>query len=223
MPQTVPLTQGPYRSDVAIDWTPVPPRPGWRGGVDRFFGPGQTGREVAVQAIGLLVIGGVLTLLLLRDLPAERFEWWRTLVLAIFAFDAIGGVLTNATGSAKRWYHRPGTRRERLFFIATHVAHLLLLGLVVLDLYWAWVAANVVILLVATLAIEFAPRSVQRPVAMGLTLLAVIGNQWLVPIPGMLAWIPVLLYLKLLVTHLVLEAPFADAPPPAADTDARVP
>lgn len=45
---------------------------------------------------------------------------------------------------------------------------------------------------------------------MGLFLAAVLLNQLLVPTLVGLGWVPVLLYLKLLVSHLLPEAPFTD-------------
>lgn len=207
-----PTPQGPDRPDLAIDWSVPPPRPGWRGGLDRFFGPGQTRAEVVVQVLGLAVCGGLLGLFLARELPALDLPWWSALLLAVFAFDALGGVLTNATGAAKRWYHRPDSRTERLGFVATHLGHLVVIALLVLPLDWAWLTVNAAVLLVFATLVAFTPLAVQRPVALGLLMAAVALNALLVPLPSALAWIPALFFLKLLVSHLVLEAPFHSGP-----------
>jgi hypothetical protein len=134
-------------------------------------------------------------------------------VVGMFAVDALGGVLTNATGSAKRWYHRPGTRRERLGFVASHVVHVVLIGLMALGWDWGWLALNAATLVVFAACIEYTPLPVRRAVAMGLLVAALLLNQLLVPVPAGLSWIPMVFYLKLLVSHLVPEAPFVSAAP----------
>lgn len=207
-----PVRQGPHRSDLSIAWKVPPPRPGWRGAVDRFFGPGPTRAEILVQVIGVPVLAAlVLTRVATADL---ELRWWSVALLVIFAVDAVGGVLTNATGAAKRWYHRPGTRGERLRFVAVHLAHLALLGGLVLDQRWDWMVLNAALLLGLSVLIEYTPLPIRRPVALGALVAAVLINSIMVPVPDGLGWIALLLYLKLLVSHLIPEAPFAAADEP---------
>lgn len=202
-----PLRQGPHRPDLAIAWRVPDPRSGWRGAVDRFFGPGPTRAEILVQVIGVPVLGA---LVLAQVALAEvHLRWWSVVVLAVVTIDLLGGVLTNATGAAKRWYHRPGTRGERLRFVCLHVAHLGLVAPLVPDLWWQWLALNAVLLVGLALLIEHTPLPIRRAVAMGALVAATLLNSILIPVPDGLAWIAPLLYLKLLVAHLIPEAPFA--------------
>lgn len=204
-----PLGQGPDRPDLAIDWRLPAPRPGWRGTVDRFFGPGQTRAEILVQSLGVPVLGALVALVVVSR--GVHLQWWAATVLTLFTFDALGGVLTNATGAAKRWYHRPGTRAERLRFVVLHLGHLALVAAFVLDRQWGWLALNAAILLGFAVLIEYTPLPVRRPVAMGALVAAVLLNQGMSSLPDGLGWLVPLLYLKLLVSHLVPEAPFASS------------
>lgn len=161
-----------------------------------------------MQALGVPVLAALaLALVASSDL---HLRWWALLTILVFAVDAVGGVLTNSTGAAKRWYHRPGTRSERLRFVCLHVVHLALIAGLVLNQHVGWLALNTVFLTGSALFIEHTPLSVRRPVAMGLLVAAVLLNALLTPVPIGLGWIAPLLYLKLLVAHLVPEAPFTD-------------
>lgn len=209
--ETVPLSQAPVRPDLTIDWAIPDQQPGWRGTMARFFGPGQSTADAAVQAIGGLVCTGLLAWHLILTLPdmSPSLEWYRVTLLAVVGVDLIGGVLTNATGAAKRWYHRPGSRRSRLTFVVGHTVYLSTIALLVLPLDWAWLGVNVCVLLVAAIMIEAVPLTIRRPVAAGWVLVAILLNLVLVPLPSALVWFVPMFYLKLLVFHQTPEAPLA--------------
>jgi hypothetical protein len=208
-----PLSQAPVRPDLEIDWAIPSQRTGWRGAVARFFGPGQNRAAVVVQVVGLAVCAGLLAWYLAISVPnmSPALAWWQIALVALIGFDLIGGVLTNATGAAKRWYHRPGSRRSRLVFIAAHVVYLCVIALVVLPLDWTWLGLNTALLLVAAAVIEWVPLSVQRPVAAGWVVAAIFLNMILAPTPPALMWFVPLFFLKLLVYYQTLEAPFVGA------------
>jgi hypothetical protein len=213
---TAPLSQAPERPDLTIDWAIPAQPPGARGAIARFFGPGLTPADAAVQVIGVLVCTGLLAWHLALTLPAMSpgLEWYRVTLLAVVGVDLIGGVLTNATGAAKRWYHRPGSRRSRLAFVTGHTVYLSTIALLVLPLNWAWLGVNAVVLLVAALVIEVVPLTIRRPVAAGWVLVAILLNLVLVPLPTALVWFVPMFYLKLLVFHQTPEAPLAETPYP---------
>jgi hypothetical protein len=202
-----PLVQAPYRPDLAIDWHVPSPRSGWRGAVDRFFGPGQTQAAVTVQVVGIGALGALVAVLVATS--GIALSWWGAVLVGLFAFDALGGILTNATSAAKRWYHRPGTRSERLRFVSLHAVYLVILALGVLHSDWTWLLLNVAILLTFAPVIEYTPLPVRRAVALGLLVAALLLNALIRPLSVGLAWIPLLFYLKLLISHLLPEAPFA--------------
>ncbi|WP_067475229.1 hypothetical protein [Nocardia amamiensis] len=194
------------RSDLHIDWAIPATPPGWAGRLERFMGPGKTRAESAVE-----YIGGAMCLLLLATycwpMLSDR-SIAEVVVLAIIAADLVGGVLTNATNSAKRWYHRTPSSRGRLAFVAVHTVHLAVVGVVLLA-DPVWFAGNTLLLIGSALLIESVPADLRRPVAMAAYMTALLINLIALPVPALLAWFIPLFYLKLLVCHLIPEAPIA--------------
>ncbi|MEO1396402.1 MAG: hypothetical protein AAFV90_26210 [Cyanobacteria bacterium J06634_5] len=183
------------------------PRAGIQGALDRFIGPGATRAELFVQSVPS-VLAAIAAYAYALSLPISWTPWQLGLIV-IFGFDLAGGVLTNATSAAKRWYHRPGQGwQQHLSFVAVHLFHI---GLVALffrsgdGLFFGGVSGY---LLVATGLILWVPLYLQRPVALGLYGLALIGNLYLLtPITGLEWFLPVF-FLKLLVSHLLHETAY---------------
>ncbi|MER6387066.1 hypothetical protein ABT236_01135 [Streptomyces sp. NPDC001523] len=197
------------RNDLRIACeTPATP-PGLVGRLERFTGPGKSRSESIVEAAGLVGCGLLLAAGLWTSGAAADWSTVRLLVVALVGLDLIGGVLTNATNAAKRWYHRPdpGVRRARLLFVAAHLAHLAVMGLFVLSGDGAWTLANSALLLGGAATVEFTPLDLKRPAAMAVWMAAVLINLFWLPAPVELAWFAPLFFLKLLVCHLVPEAP----------------
>lgn len=195
------------RDDISIEWTiPVTPA-GWMGGLERFMGPGKSRMELAVELCGGAVSIILLALLIWREPEHDTWSWVQTVVVVLIALDLVGGVLTNATNAAKRWYHRTADPRPRLIFVASHLLHLSAVGVLLLHSDWSWVITNAVILLGSAVLIERIPAEGKRPVAMATYMVALFINLGLFPLPSSLAWIPPLFFLKLLIGHLVPEAP----------------
>ncbi|OKJ64777.1 hypothetical protein AMK27_02525 [Streptomyces sp. CB02009] len=197
------------RGDVQISWEVPATPPGLAGRLERFMGPGKSRSESVVETLGLLgcaslLAAGLSTSGILRDLSTAQL-----VVVALAGLDLIGGVLTNATNAAKRWYHRaaPGARRARLLFVSAHLTHLAAMGLVVLSGDLTWTLTNAALLLGGAVTVEYAPLHLRRPVAMALLTAAVLVNLFWLSVPTALAWFAPLFFLKLLVCHLVPEAP----------------
>ncbi|MFZ3494952.1 hypothetical protein ACODT5_17325 [Streptomyces sp. 5.8] len=197
------------RSDVQISWEIPATRPGLAGRLERFMGPGKSRSESVVETLGLLGCTLVLAAGLWTSGIARDMSTVQLLVTALAGLDLIGGVLTNATNAAKRWYHRadPGARRARLLFVSGHLVHLAAMGLVVLSGDLAWTLTNAALLLGGAVVVEFTPVHLSRPVAMAVLMAAVLVNLFWLPVPAALAWFAPLFFLKLLVCHLVPEAP----------------
>lgn len=200
--------------DLIVDWTIPPTAPGWGGRLERFMGPGKTRAETRIE-----ILGGAFGLAALVALSAtdDVVRSWSSLQLAlgvVLALDLVGGALTNATNSAKRWYHRPGPGRvrARLAFLAAHVAHLAVVAFVLLPNNATWWWTHVTLLAVTALLIEVVPVEVKRPAAVAALVCAVALGQAFAPVDGVLALVPVLFYLKLLLGHLVPEAPLVARP-----------
>ncbi|MFD5410484.1 hypothetical protein ACFV4Q_18345 [Streptomyces nojiriensis] len=197
------------RTDLEIHWEIPPTSPGPLGRLERFMGPGKSRSESAVEILGaggcaVLLAAGVWSSGIHRDWSG--LQWT---VVVLIGLDLLGGILTNATNSAKRWYHRQdaGARRARLLFVGAHVLHLAAMGLLVLGGDRGWTLGNAALLLSAAVVVEFTPVHLKRPAAMAGYSAAVVVNLFWLPVPAALAWFAPLFFLKLLVCHLVPEAP----------------
>lgn len=193
-----------------IDWTPPAPRSGLMGAWDRFVGPGATPAEEWLQlGGGLLLVALIMVFTITR---AETLNWSAVQWIAAFilAFDVCGGVITNATTAAKRWYHRAGQgAAAHLGFVAAHALHLLVVALLFRGGDWGFFVITYSYLMLTAVILVRIPLYLQRAVALmfycGALLIAL---YILTPTPG-LEWLLPFFYLKLLVSHLVHEAPFA--------------
>ncbi|MFF3557634.1 hypothetical protein ACWD4V_17605 [Streptomyces tsukubensis] len=200
------------RTDLTVDWE-IPSTPDGPGGLlERFMGPGKSRSESAVELAGGALCAGLLAAGLWSPAASGIRESWSTLqlvVVAVAGLDLVGGILTNATNAAKRWYHRQAAtaRRTRLVFVGAHLLHLAVVGAVVLEGDAVWASGNAALLLGGAVAVEFAPVQLKRPVAMGLWTAAVLVNLFWLTVPAALVWFAPLFFLKLLVCHLVPEAP----------------
>ena len=191
-------------------WEYPEPRAGWRGEFDRFMGPGATRAELALE-FGFAALGGVAMLFY----ALTSFPQWSIIqigVAVLLAFDIGGGVVTNATSSAKRWYHRAGQgARQHMQFVALHVLHLVVVAWLFRSSDWLYAIVFVIYLLLAAIVITRIPLYLQRALALGLTGIAIVmGLIVFVPTPG-LEWFIPLLFLKLLVSHLLREEPYPPA------------
>ena len=121
----------------------------------------------------------------------------------------MGGVLTNATATAKRWHHRPGQGwQSHLSFVSLHMLHISLIALLFREGDGVFFAAVSSYLLLASMLILRSPLYLQRPIALGLYGLALLGDRYLLaPTPG-LEWFLPLFFLKLLVSHLLKETAY---------------
>ncbi|MBE9028721.1 hypothetical protein IQ266_02975 [filamentous cyanobacterium LEGE 11480] len=183
------------------------PRTGLLGSLDRFIGPGATTAELVLQLIPPVVAAIVAPAYAMTlSIPWTPVQLG---LIAILGFDLLGGVLTNATAAGKRWYHRSGQGwRQHLGFTAIHLLHILLVSLFLRGGDVAFFAGVSLYLLSAAAMIIWAPLYLQRPVALGLYGLALLGDRyWFVPTPG-LEWFLSFFFLKLLIGHLLHETPY---------------
>ena len=192
-----------------IDWTPPEPRPGLIGAWDKFIGPGATNAEQWLQWSGTLGLTAVLALINLNqrsDLNWSTLQW---IVFLLLAFDISGGILTNATSAAKRWYHRAGQRFSDHFgFVAIHAVHLAAVAWFFRDGDWLYFVVFYGWLLLGTAVILRTPLYLKRPLALLLySVTLLLTSSFILPTAG-LGWFIPFFFLKLLVAHLLPEAPF---------------
>ena len=189
-----------------ISWAPPEPRSGLAGAWDKFVGPGQTTAE-----FWLGMIPGFLAGIAAPAYALYNQLGWSTvqlIIAALFAFDLTGGVIVNASSSAKRWYHRPGQDIKHLLgFTAVHI-HPLLIAWLWRGSDWAYFGTTYGYLLLAALLILKMPLYLQRPFAMLLYLGGLLLSLYILAPTAGLEWFLPFFYLKLLVCHLLKEAPF---------------
>lgn len=180
------------------------PRKGLPGVLDRFVGPGATPAELALQFS--LPLGAAGAAVVYAACALGTWSTIQYILCALLSFDIVGGIITNATSSAKRWYHRAGQGFSQHFgFVTLHLAHLTLVSWLFLNLDLMWIIVSGAYLLFAGFTIISVPLYLQRPVALSLyTGSLILVLYALVPPPGM-EWFLPLFYLKLLVAHLPKE------------------
>ncbi len=184
------------------------PRSGWQGQLDRVIGPGATAAELILQFVPS--VGAAIVLPLYAATLSIDWSPWQLGLIAILGFDLVGGVLTNATAAAKRWYHRPGQGwQQHMAFVCVHLFHIGLVALLLRGGDGAFFAGVSSYLLLAAGVILASPLYLQRPVALGLYGLALLGDRYVfVPTPG-LEWFLSLFFLKLLISHLLNETAYS--------------
>ncbi|WP_020524885.1 hypothetical protein [Catelliglobosispora koreensis] len=171
--------------------------------VDRLIAPGATRGEI-VAGFTTAAAGGLLGLAIAWRAGLSALA---VAVLTVVCFDLFGGAVVNATDSAKRWYHRAGrTRVHHFAFVALHL-HPFVLALVVPGFSWVAAAVTYTTVLIATVAIEFAPAALRRPVAFAVTTLGMTVVIAFLAVPAAFAWIIPVLMIKLLLAYMLPERP----------------
>lgn len=191
------------KDDVRISWDyPTP-----KGGLDKFAGPGATKAELALQLIPALIFGlGFASLALIQD---WGWSWGQLVLGALLGIDMLGGVVTNATSAAKRWYHRRGQGKwTHLAFIALHILQPLAIAVFFDPGNWAFVLGGFGFVLFAAFVIVSVPLYLQRPLASLLVVMGMVFSQTVIPVPQHFAWFLPMYFIKLLLSHLLREEPY---------------
>ncbi|MEM6457229.1 MAG: hypothetical protein AAF772_19225 [Acidobacteriota bacterium] len=198
---------------VRVQWTPPSPRAGLLGAWDRFVGPGATRGEVWLQTA--IPLAATFAAVAWPLAAGHAWTLWQLLVAGLLALDTVGGVMTNATHTAKRWYHRAGQGiAQHLGFVALHVVQLGLVGWLFRAHDWAYVATGYSFLMAAATLIVLSPATLQKPIAHGVYLVALVASFTPAVVTPGLEWFAPVFFLKLFVAHLPLEAPLAPATQP---------
>ena len=182
-----------------IDWTPPMPK----SGMEKFIGPGATRAEIWLQSL-VPVLAIVVALYL-----APEWSALQQIVAALLVGDIVGGIITNATSTAKRWYHREGQGRwQHMGFISLHFIQLSVFNAVFMEFSLLWIAITGGFMLLASWLVLVMPLYLQRPVALTLYSLGLVLSLYVFDSPAGLEWFLPFFYLKLLVSHILKEAPY---------------
>lgn len=189
-----------------INWNYPEPREGMAGSYDRLIGPGATRAEIYLQFTFAAAAGVAMpTYAILNHLG------WSTIQLFVataFAVELTGGICTNATSSAKRWYHQPGMEfRQHFTFVAIHI-HPLIIAWLFRSMDWMFFVVVYGYLLAATAIILRTELYLRRPVAFILFSGGILINGYLFTPTHGLEWFVPFFYLKLLMGHILREEPY---------------
>eukprot|EP01022_Parablepharisma_sp_SALTPOND_P005438 TRINITY_DN122469_c0_g1_i1.p2 TRINITY_DN122469_c0_g1~~TRINITY_DN122469_c0_g1_i1.p2 ORF type:complete len:275 (+),score=-6.15 TRINITY_DN122469_c0_g1_i1:698-1522(+) len=194
-------------SSEPIEWNYPPPRKGFKGTIDKFVGPGATKVELLLQTV-VPIVATVVALLYVANSDLN-WSWFQYLICGVLAIDISGGVVTNSTSSAKRWYHRDGQTFWNFFgFTSLHLLHIIVVSWVFLGWDYSWILFSGGYLIVSSIIILSVKTYIQRPVAMIAFSLSLVLSLYVLESPQGLEWFLPLLYLKLLVCHLLREEPY---------------
>lgn len=190
-----------------IDWTVPLRRSGFKGQLDKLMGPGATQAEKNIQSYVPLLAGALLVFYGLSN----EFDWRLSqyIVALLLTIDMAGGVITNATSSAKRWFHRDGEGfKEHMRFIGIHFIQLGLFSGFFLDFNLGWIAYVGGYMMLASATILLTPLYLQRPVALIFYSISVLLSLYVFENAAGLEWFLPIFFLKLLICHLLKEAPY---------------
>ncbi len=191
---------------VFVNWAYPAPKDAF----DRFIGPGATRAEIALQLIPPCVIAaGLLAAALINDWGWSAVQM---VIAGVLALDLVGGAITNATGAAKRWYHREGQGfRQHMVFILIHILQPALVVIFFDAGNWLFLLGSFGYLVVASLLILLTPLYLQRPLAALLLIVGFLIALYILPAPTGFEWFLPTYYVKLLISHLLREEPYRPA------------
>ncbi len=190
-----------------IDWHFPPARTGFFGVIDKLIGPGATNAEKKLQLYIPFMAGfAVVAHAYFNDL---EWGWGQYLIAGLITVDIVGGIITNATSSAKRWFHREGQGfKQHMGFISIHFVQLTMLSWAFLDFDVFWIASVGGYMMLASAVILLTPLYLQRPIALIMYALAIVLITYqFTPLPDLVWFLP-LFYIKLLLSHVLREEPY---------------
>ncbi|KJZ14874.1 membrane protein [Marinomonas sp. S3726] len=190
-----------------IDWQVPAARAGYKGKLDKLIGPGATRAEKDVQTYIPFIAAGILAYFVYQ--AGLDWSWAQYFVAILLTVDMVGGVITNATSSAKRWYHREGEGFvQHMSFISIHFIQLAVFSYFFLELNVWWIAYVGAYMLLASAAILLTPLYLQRPIALILYSVSLILSLYVFETAVGLEWFLPVFYLKLLISHILREEPY---------------
>lgn len=178
----------------------------WKKIIDQIAGENATSGELWLQFFPAVLSAIALPYYSLIN----GIDWHiiQILFAGLLALDLVGGIITNATNTAKQWYHRPSQGFWQHFsFVTLHLVHIALVAWIFRggDMIF-WITVSIYLLMASTIILK-TPLTLQRPVAMGCYTIVLLGNCYLFTPTLGLEWFLNLFFLKILISHLIKEKP----------------
>jgi len=189
------------------EWSYPEPRKGLAGQWDKFVGPGATFAEQIISLVPSVL--AALSITYYSYVSGLGWSFVQYIVAALIAFDIVGGVTTNATSSAKRWYHRSGqTAVKHLGFIAIHILQIFLVSWLFRSLDISYIVVVYLYLIFSSCVVLTVPLRIQRSVALLFVCIAILMSEYLFSSTPGFEWFIPFLFIKLLISHLTTEEPY---------------
>lgn len=170
---------------------------------DPLIGPGATTGELALGWAAAII--AVLAQAAWIFIAAPSWSAAQMAVAALFALDIGGGVVVNATSSARGWWNRPGQGLpQHVGFLAAHV-HPFIVAWLWPSFGWIAATALYVSMLAMAVAVLMSPVRLVRPVAFGLGAVGIVLGMTALRMPVGLEWLAALYYVKLVMAHAVRD------------------
>lgn len=193
---------------VPIEWD-------YKGKADFASGTGATKWEKILTQISLIVVPLFLIIYGLKiDIDWNLIQWGVALILAV---DVGGGVVSNSLNSYKRFYHTPVNANDnastkfvknRTIFALLHI-HTILIALLYHH-FIGWGVFWYVLLNLSVWFVESQPLYLHRPLAMGLIMIAILLNTYILVPPTMFEWLIPFMFIKIVYGHSVREEPYRE-------------
>jgi hypothetical protein len=190
-----------------INWKHPEPRQGLAGVLDRFVGPGATKGELFLQFTFALLMS--ISVILYAHFNNLGWSVIQHIVAALIAFDLAGGIVTNATASAKRWYIPMWHKTKWCWtLIATNIFAPFLVAWVFRSMDWFFGMVVYSYAVIAPILLLKVPLHLQRPTAFILFCGAMLTDIYLFkPIPG-LEWFLPFYFMKVILSQAIREEPY---------------
>ena len=161
------------------------------------------------------LLGAALMIVLARG-GWVLWNWWRTGLAAVIAFDLIGGAAAAALNSSKRFYFSAAKQNERGplrllktgYYLPLISVHPILVYLIYRSPQ-AWMGFAIYLVVGAiAIGVRKAPLFLARPIAVTAVLTAIVTSFYFIDAPPGFEWMLPVLVIKLVLGHAVREEPY---------------
>ncbi len=170
---------------------------------DPLIGPGATAGELALGWAAAIAAGLAQCAWIIIASPS--WSAVQMIIAAVLAIDIGGGVVVNATSSARHWWHRPGQGLpQHMTFFAAHI-HPFIIAWLWPSFGWIGAAATYLTMLAMAIAVVTSPARLARPLAFGLGAVGIVMGTTVLRMPVGLEWLAACYFMKLVMAHAVRD------------------